>query len=156
MTPKRTLPPTQSEIEALEHGLYAWGDITSVARLKGISPGYLNKQLNPEESDHHSPYFAFVLHLWHCDQATDKVGDGYRDLTESLRRGWCLTREPEKAEVIELTRAVNNSMFDLLRAQVISLPYSDQMAYIDRAMRLLDDFKRDLQLNDIEDSVKSA
>lgn len=148
----RALPPTRSEIEALERGLYGHGDITSVARLKGIDPSYLSKQLNPDEPDHKGTFYPHVLHLWYCDHSTDNVGDGYRELTETLRTGWRGTREPDKAEVVTLVRAVNDSMIDLLNAQILGLPYTERMIYVDKAMRLLDAHKRDMQLNDIEDA----
>lgn len=154
----RPLPPTRREIEALERGLFEHGDITSVARLKGDDPSYLSKQLNPEEVDHKGPFFPFILHLWYVDHSTDGVGDRYRALIDRLRNEWRGTKEPDKAEVVTLVRAVNDSMIDLLNAQIIGLPYADRMIYVDKALRLLDDHKRDLQLNDIENSpnVKRA
>lgn len=153
----KNLPPARSDIEALEHDLYKRGDITSVARLKGIDPSTLNKQLNPDEPDHKGQFYPFMLHLWYVDHSTDELGDRYMELAASCRNGWRGVREPERTEVLELTRAVNGSMFDLLSAQINSLPYTERMKFVDKALSLLDQFKNSLHFENLDaDQDESA
>lgn len=139
----RPLPPTRREIEALEHDLYKRGDITSVARLKGIDPSYVSKQLNPDEEDHKGAFYPYILHLWYVDHSTDGLGDGYQDLTARLRNGWRGNGQPEKQHVVRLAKAVNGNMWALVEAQAADLPEGELMVFIDKTMRELDDFKLD-------------
>lgn len=151
------LPPSQREVESQERDLFANGDIKALAALLDVDQSLISKQLNENEPEHKSPFYVYIRRLYFADQHRPELGDGYVALAAHLRNGWRGTREPEQVQVVELARGVNESMFELLRAQILSLPYGDQLRAVDKAMSLLDQFKNSLHFENLDaDQDESA